>query len=70
MSAKHFEKLAAEIKRDMDRANLLREQGDTWAHSRIKVQCQYAADIVCRVAEEFNERFNEARFLKACGLSD
>lgn len=63
MTKQHFIAFAAEIKR----AYGLDEDWETRC-----VETQQAAletiAIVCNVAHEFNDRFNETRFRRACGV--
>ena len=56
MTKKHFEAFASQIAADL-RNNVA-----------TKEQAEYAANIVAAVANQFNSRFDRARFMKACGL--
>ncbi len=53
MTKKHFEAFAEEIKNNV-----------AYASNR-----QMVADVVIEVAKKFSKRFNEKKFLKACGLT-
>jgi hypothetical protein len=53
MTKKHFEAFAEEIKNNV-----------AYDENR-----QTVADVVIAVAKKFNERFDEKKFLKACGLT-
>jgi hypothetical protein len=52
MTKQHFEAFARKIR-----------ESDNDAQTKM-----FAALVVARTAEEFNPRFDMARFLKACGL--
>jgi hypothetical protein len=53
MTKKHFEAFAEEIKN-----NVAYQENQ-----------KAVADVVIAVAKKFNERFDEQKFLKACGLT-
>lgn len=63
MTKKHFIALAAEFR---DQIELLK--GDTLAVTIALNATKQAIQCVCRVAQRDNPRFDEGRFLKACGL--
>lgn len=65
MTKKHFIALAAEIKRkfSLDRPWLDVDEA-------CRMAAIDAADIICKVAYEFNPRFDETRFRRACGVPE
>ena len=62
LSKKHFISFAKAIK------NLIDES--VYKDNRRFVEANACADIVCKVAGEDNPNFDEARFRKACGLTE
>ncbi len=64
MTRKHYEQFARELSRDL--ANI--QIGDT-NRDLIRLQIEYAANLIADIAIQDNPRFDRSRFMKACGLS-
>ena len=62
MNKKILEALAEDIKQDMPNKVGTELQVVLYGH------CVAQVKMVCRIAKQFNPRFNEQRFRKACGL--
>ena len=61
ITKKHFDAFAKEIKNQLENGIRGDAIGD-------KETCECMADLVCRIAKQFNPNFDEIRFRKACGL--
>jgi hypothetical protein len=64
MTRKHFEALAAAIKRNVDVVN---QDFTEFDHGRLD-GIRRSAEVVADVCEASNPKFNRAKFIKACGL--
>ena len=68
MTKKHFQAFAGEARRWRESAERLSTENDTRGAFAYRAMAQGIEDGVVKVAMQFNPRFDEALFRKACNL--